>query len=48
LPVRPHHGEWAMAVLRWLMQTKGILAGQRKGCGCVKSQTYQGAVTKYE
>jgi len=29
------------------MQTKGIPAGQRKGSGCVKSQTYQGAATKY-
>jgi len=27
---------------------KGILAGQRKGSSCVKSQTYQGAATKYE
>ena len=30
------------------MQTKGIPAGQSKGSGCVKSQTYQGAATKYE
>jgi len=37
-----------MAALRWMMQTKGIPAGQRKGSGCVKSQTYQGAATKYE
>jgi len=28
-----------------MMQTKGIPAGQRKGSGCVKSQTYQGAAT---
>jgi len=27
---------------------KGIPAGQRKGSGCVKSQTCQGALTKYE
>jgi len=39
---------WATAALRWMMQTKGIPAGQRKGSGCVKSQTYQGAATKYE
>jgi len=30
------------------MQTKDIPLGQRKGSGCVKSQTYQGAVIKYE
>jgi len=30
------------------MQTKGIPAGQRKGSGCVKSQIYQGVVTKYK
>jgi len=30
------------------MQTKGIPADQRTGSGCVKSQTYQGAATKYE
>jgi len=28
---------------------KGYMpADQRKGSGCVKSQTYQGAATKYE
>jgi len=49
LLVRPHHGgRSATAALRWIMQRKGILASQRKGSGCVKSQTYQGAVTKYE
>jgi len=31
-----------------MMQTKSILAGQRKGSSCVKSQTYQGAATKNE
>jgi len=31
-----------------MMQTKGITAGQRKGSGCVKSQTYQGTAAKYE
>jgi len=25
-----------MAALKWMMQTKGIPAGQRKGSGCVK------------
>jgi len=30
------------------MQTKDISVGQRKGSSCVKSQTYQGAATKYE
>jgi len=30
------------------MQTKGILAGQRKGLSSVTSQTYQGTVTKNE
>ena len=34
--------------LRWMMQTKGTPAGQIKGSSCVKSQTYQGAATKYE
>jgi len=37
-----------MAALRWMMHTKGIPVGQRKGSGCVKSQTYQGASTKYD
>jgi len=27
---------------------KDMPVGQRKGSGCVKSQTYQGAATKYE
>jgi len=27
---------------------KCIPAGQRKGSSCVKSRTYQGALTKYE
>jgi len=31
-----------------MIETKGIQVGQRKGSGCVKSQTYQGAATKYE
>jgi len=39
---------WATAALRWMMQTKGITADQRKGSGYVKSQTYQDAATKYE
>jgi len=30
------------------MQTKAIAVGQRKGSSCVKSQTYQDAVTKYK
>jgi len=30
----------ATAALRWMMQTKGIPAGQRKGSRCVKLQTY--------
>jgi len=30
-----------------MMQTQGIPAGQMKWSGCVKSQTCQGAVTKY-
>jgi len=46
--VSPRRGGWAMAALRWMMQTKGILMGQRKGSGCVKSQTYQDAATKYD
>jgi len=37
-----------MAALRWMMQTDGMPAGQCKGSGCVESQTYQGAATKYE
>jgi len=37
-----------MAALRWMMQTKGILARQRKESSYVTSQTYQGAATKYE
>jgi len=48
LPVHPRHGWWTTAVLRWMMQTKGIPAGQRKGSGCANSQTYQGTMTKYE
>jgi len=43
LPVCPGHGELATAALMRMIQTKGIPAGQRKGSGCVKSQTYQGA-----
>ena len=35
-----------LAALRWMMQTKGMLAVRRKGSGCVKSQTYQGAASK--
>jgi len=35
-----------MAAIRWMMETKGIPAGQRKGSDGVKSQIYQGAVTK--
>jgi len=27
---------------------KGIPVDQKKGSGCVKSETYQGAATKYE
>jgi len=29
-------------------ETKGISSNQRKDIGCVKSQTYPGAATKYE
>jgi len=46
--VHPHCGGWATAALRWMMQTKGTMAGQRNRSGCFKSQTYQGAVTKFE
>jgi len=47
MPVHPLRGGWGqMAALRWTIQTKGMPAGQRKGSGCVKSQTYQGAATK--
>jgi len=35
-------------ILKMVTQTKGMPAGQRKGSGCIKSQTYQGAVTKYD
>jgi len=34
--------------LKWMMQTKDMPAGQRKGSGCVKSETYQAAAIKYE
>jgi len=37
-----------MALLRWMMQIKGVLVGQRKRNTCVKSETYQVAATKYE
>jgi len=40
--------EWATATRKWMMQTKDIPMGQRKGSGYVKSQTYQGVATKYE
>jgi len=46
--VHPRRSGWATATLTWMMQTKGIPAYQRKGSGCVKSKTYQGAGTKYE
>jgi len=38
----------AMAALSWMTQTKCIPTGQRKGSSRVKSQTCQGAATKYE
>jgi len=37
-----------MAALRWMMHTKGIPAGQRKGSSCIKPQTYQDAISKYK
>jgi len=35
-----HVVRWATAALMWMMQTNGIPTDQRKGSGCVKSQTY--------
>jgi len=35
-------------IFEYCITIKGILAGQRKGSGSIKSQTYQGAATKYE
>jgi len=32
---------WARVALGRMMETKGILVGQRKWSSCVKSQTYQ-------
>jgi len=49
VPVIPRRGGWQWhAAVMWMMQAKGIPAGQRKGSSCVKSQTYKGAATKYE
>jgi len=31
MPVRPYHGGWATAALRWMIQTKGTPVDQRKG-----------------
>jgi len=49
VPVCPLRGGWATTALRWMMQTKGYTYWRAKGKGmAVKSQTYQGAATKYE
>jgi len=48
LPVRPRRKGWETAAFRWMMQTVGIPAVQRKESGCVKSQSCQGAATKYK